>query len=88
MPDKCEVCGTDISEGGKLCDYRVGQFYACKMYDNGHSTGECGSATCDKKMCPACAIEVWKGFDLCPEHAGIVERMLRFRLHKKPCGEG
>lgn len=57
----CSSCGTSIREDrGRLCDFPVTRSK---------------SGTCDRFVCPACAVRVGPEKDLCPPHARTHAKM-------------
>lgn len=76
---QCDSCGCKIIErrNAFLCDYSVGASYHCKFNENHtHSTLKVSRLTCDKTLCRRCAIEIWPGAHLCPDHARAVQEKI------------
>lgn len=68
MRQLCEVCNKRVYT--KLCYYAVGTGIVTSI-DFQELTD-----TCDKKLCPECAVTLWTNCDVCPEHARDVKRKL------------
>lgn len=72
---KCENCGVgfDDEKDGRLCDYHLGTSYMCSgQTDADKSRLKIKPLTCGRLLCSNCAVELWRGLDLCPTHARLV----------------
>lgn len=94
MSTICDVCGKEIVQGGKRCDYPAGKIFKCKINTDGSDGSGYEPFTCDRDMHDKCAVHLYGDNDLCPEHAGEMVKQVMARLHDIPkistfeCGSG
>lgn len=69
--DQCRICHRPAT---KLCDYVVGRWVSPHMVVK-HGA----NMTCDMPLCDQCAVELFNGFDVCPEHARAIKEKLMGR---------
>lgn len=72
MRTLCEICGE--REYSQLCDHSVGAAIITSANFNKPI-----AATCNKKLCKKCAVNLWIDCDVCPDHANQLIEKLVFR---------